>query len=78
MANVTYSYAVIRAAAEATKAQASWAADDKVKQLKLSNKWITGFPRCAAPAPRDDRAAGAAAGERRERLGRPAARGRHW
>ena len=65
VANVAH--AAIRAAAEAAKAQALWAADDKVKQLKLSNKWITGFLRCAAPAQRDDRAEGAAAGGRSAR-----------
>jgi hypothetical protein len=45
LANVAYSYDVIRAAAKATMAQAPWASEDKIKRLGLSNKWITGFLR---------------------------------
>jgi hypothetical protein len=67
VANVAYSYAVIQAAAEATKAQAPWAADDKVRPRTLSNKWITGFLQCPTPAPCDDRAEGAATGGRSAR-----------
>lgn len=47
VANVAYSYEIIRLAATTTMMLDPWASDAKLQKLKFSNKWIKGFLRRA-------------------------------
>jgi len=45
VANVTYSYEIIKLAADTTRKENPWASDAKLLKLKFSNKWVKGFLR---------------------------------
>jgi hypothetical protein len=45
VANVAYSYEIIKLAADTTRKEAPWASDAMFLKLKFSNKWVKGFLR---------------------------------
>ena len=42
-ANITYSYAILRAPAKAAAQSVRWKDEEKIKNLKFTDKWVRGF-----------------------------------